>query len=77
MKVHTRNEASFNNFYLKTNLKKGIKSFGLSNPSLLQVLAIKIIMGKRDLIFQAQSGTGKTTAYIIGVCGSLRENTSM
>mmetsp|Transcript_6235 Transcript_6235/g.12387 ORF Transcript_6235/g.12387 Transcript_6235/m.12387 type:complete len:382 (-) Transcript_6235:809-1954(-) len=77
MQMGLNNTLSFGNFYLKENLKKGIKNFGLSRPSSLQILAIKIIMGKRDLIFQAQSGTGKTTAYIIGVCGLLREDMSI
>ncbi|AIB09660.1 translation initiation factor eIF-4A (nucleomorph) [Lotharella oceanica] len=76
METPAKNRKTFGNFYLKANLKKGIKNFGLSDPTPLQTLAIKIIMGKRDLIFQAQSGTGKTTAYVIGICGSLREDIS-
>jgi translation initiation factor 4A len=48
------------------NILRGIYSYGFERPSPIQKKAIMpIIMGK-DVIAQAQSGTGKTTAFGIG-----------
>jgi translation initiation factor 4A len=48
------------------NILRGIYSYGFERPSPIQKKAIKpIIMGK-DVIAQAQSGTGKTAAFGIG-----------
>ena len=51
---------------IETNLLRGIYSYGFEKPSPIQKKAIKpIIMGK-DIIAQAQSGTGKTATFTIG-----------
>ncbi|XP_077301408.1 uncharacterized protein LOC143921983 [Arctopsyche grandis] len=51
---------------LKSNLVKGIYSVGFENPSFIQKKAIPIIAEGNDLRAQAQSGTGKTGAFVIG-----------
>ena len=48
------------------NLLRGIFSYGFENPSPIQSKAIYPITCKRDIIAQAQSGTGKTGAFTIG-----------
>lgn len=48
------------------NLLRGIFSYGFENPSSIQAKAIYPIVCKRDIIAQAQSGTGKTGAFTIG-----------
>ena len=57
---------SFDYFDLNDNLLRGIYSYGFENPSDIQIKALPIINAKRDLIAQAQSGTGKTGAFTIG-----------
>ena len=57
---------SFDDFDLNDNLLRGIYSYGFENPSDIQCKALPIINSKRDLIAQAQSGTGKTGAFTIG-----------
>ena len=57
---------SFDDFDLNDNLLRGIYSYGFENPSDIQIKALPIINAKRDLIAQAQSGTGKTGAFTIG-----------
>ena len=57
---------SFDDFDLNDNLLRGIYSYGFENPSDIQCKALPIINAKRDLIAQAQSGTGKTGAFTIG-----------
>ena len=48
------------------NILRGIYSAGFERPSPIQKKAIKPIIDGRDLIAQAQSGTGKTAAFSIG-----------
>lgn len=51
---------------LKNKLLRGIYSFGFDTPSPIQKKAILPIMDGRDIIAQAQSGTGKTGAFCLG-----------
>jgi len=62
---------SFDDFDLNDNLLRGIYSYGFENPSDIQCKALPIINAKRDLIAQAQSGTGKTGAFTIGALNLL------
>ena len=56
---------------LKTDLLRGIYSYGFEKPSPIQCKAIKPIIMKKDIIAQAQSGTGKTAAFTIGALSVL------
>lgn len=49
-----------------TNLLRGIFAYGFEKPSPIQRKAIKPIIQKKDIIAQAQSGTGKTATFTIG-----------
>ncbi|GAF78551.1 unnamed protein product, partial [marine sediment metagenome] len=51
---------------LKTNLLRGIYAYGFENPSPIQKKAIIPLIKRRDVIAQAQSGTGKTGAFVVG-----------
>jgi len=51
---------------LDTNLLRGIFAYGFEKPSPIQRKAIKPIIQKKDIIAQAQSGTGKTATFTIG-----------
>ena len=48
------------------NILRGIYSSGFERPSPIQKKTIKPIIDGRDIIAQAQSGTGKTAAFSIG-----------
>jgi superfamily II DNA/RNA helicase len=50
---------------LKENLLRGIYSHGFENPSPIQKKGIIPILTGRDVIAQAQSGTGKTGAFSV------------
>eukprot|EP01062_Namystynia_karyoxenos_P013231 TRINITY_DN1476_c0_g1_i6.p1 TRINITY_DN1476_c0_g1~~TRINITY_DN1476_c0_g1_i6.p1 ORF type:complete len:372 (+),score=199.81 TRINITY_DN1476_c0_g1_i6:3-1118(+) len=52
---------------LHTNLLRGIYSYGFEKPSAIQQRAIIPFIKGGDLIAQAQSGTGKTGAFAIGL----------
>ena len=65
---------TFDDFDLKDNLLRGIYSHGFENPSDIQVKALPIINSKKDLLAQAQSGTGKTGAFSIGALNLVDES---
>jgi superfamily II DNA/RNA helicase len=51
---------------LNPKILRGIFSYGFENPSPIQQKAIKPLISGRDIIAQAQSGTGKTATFTIG-----------
>lgn len=56
---------------IEPNILRSIYSCGFENPSDIQKKAIKPIQDGVDLIAQAQSGTGKTGAYVVGALSRL------
>ena len=56
----------FDELQQKTTLLRGIYAYGFENPSPIQSKAIKPLMDGKDIIAQAQSGTGKTGCFTIG-----------
>jgi len=58
---------SFDDYDLNEQLLRGIYSYGFEKPSAIQQRAIKPVLDGRDTIGQAQSGTGKTATFVIGV----------
>jgi len=58
---------NFDDMGLKDALLRGIYSYGFEKPSAIQQRAIIPILKKRDVIAQAQSGTGKTATFAIGI----------
>ena len=66
MEKDKENNGSFEDLFLKENLLRGIYSYGFEVPSAIQSKAIPVIKSTKDVIAQAQSGTGKTGAFVIG-----------
>jgi translation initiation factor 4A len=62
VKIYT----SFDDMGLPDNLLRGIYSYGFEKPSRIQEKAIVPIRERKDILAQAQSGTGKTGAFTIG-----------
>jgi translation initiation factor 4A len=52
---------------LDPNLLRGIYGYGFDNPSIIQQRSILSLFDRKDMIAQAQSGTGKTGAFSVGV----------
>lgn len=59
---------------LRPELLRGIYAYGFEKPSAIQQRAIKPIIKGRDVIAQAQSGTGKTATFAIGILQSIDLN---
>jgi translation initiation factor 4A len=58
---------SFDDMGLKDELLRGIYAYGFEKPSAIQQRAIMPIVGGRDTIAQAQSGTGKTGTFAVSI----------
>jgi ATP-dependent RNA helicase RhlE len=58
---------TFQDFNFNETLFEGIQSMGYTTPTPIQGLAIPIILEGHDLIACAQTGTGKTAAYLLPV----------
>lgn len=53
---------------LREELLRGLYQYGFENPSAIQQRAVLPFINGRDVIAQAQSGTGKTSMIAISVC---------
>lgn len=58
---------NFNSFGLCDQVMDGIRSLGFEKPTPIQDQAIPVILEGRDLIGNAQTGTGKTAAFLLPV----------
>lgn len=56
---------------LREDLLRGIFAYGFEKPSAIQKRAIMPAIAGRDVIAQAQSGTGKTATFTISVLQQL------
>ena len=61
-----KNIETFDDMNLDDNLLRGILAHGFEHPSTIQKKAIMPIIECKDIIAQAQSGTGKTGTFVIG-----------
>ena len=62
---------NFEDMGLKDTILRGIYSYGFEKPSEIQKRGIVKIMEGKDIIAQAQSGTGKTATFTIGMLESM------
>lgn len=62
---------SWDDMNLKPDLLRGIYSYGFETPSEIQKKAILPMVHNHDIIAQAQSGSGKTGSFTIGVLQSI------
>lgn len=61
------NRVTFQDFNFDSSLVEGLLSMGYSKPTPIQEQAIPIILKGKDIIACAQTGTGKTAAYILPI----------
>ncbi len=57
-------------------LAKTLSTYGVVTPTPVQERAIPSIMAGKDIIAQAQTGTGKTLAFILPILEKINPNTS-
>ncbi|KAI6163113.1 P-loop containing nucleoside triphosphate hydrolase protein [Pisolithus thermaeus] len=63
--------STFDDLNLKEDLLRGIYAYNFEKPSAIQQRAILPITQGRDVIAQAQSGTGKTATFSISILQSI------
>ncbi|KAJ3556103.1 hypothetical protein NM688_g2208 [Phlebia brevispora] len=63
--------STFDDLGLKEDLLRGIYAYNFEKPSAIQQRAILPIIQGRDVIAQAQSGTGKTATFSISILQSI------
>jgi len=62
---------SWDELEIPTDLLRGIYGYGFERPSAIQKKAIMPMILKKDVIAQAQSGTGKTATFTIGALANV------
>ncbi|MGF7081352.1 DEAD/DEAH box helicase [Mucilaginibacter sp. UYCu711] len=58
---------TFQDFNFNEQLTEGITSMGYTTPTPIQGMAIPLILAGKDLIACAQTGTGKTAAFLLPI----------
>ncbi|WP_095274012.1 DEAD/DEAH box helicase [Helicobacter sp. 11S03491-1] len=67
-------ECSFEQLGLKSQVLKGVVEAGFTTPSPIQASAIPAVLKGRDVIAQAQTGTGKTAAFALPIIHMLKND---
>ena len=65
---------SFQDFGLIGAVERGVQSMGYVDPTPIQLRAIPLILGGRDVMGSAQTGTGKTAAFALPVLSLLKSH---
>jgi ATP-dependent RNA helicase RhlE len=65
---------TFHDFKLDSRLLEGLDAMGFSKPTPVQEMTIPIILQNEDIIACAQTGTGKTAAYILPILNKIIHN---
>jgi superfamily II DNA/RNA helicase len=63
---------SFDDFGFDDSLLRAVKACGFTTPTPVQAQAIPPVMAGRDLLASAQTGTGKTAAFLLPILHRLR-----
>jgi superfamily II DNA/RNA helicase len=64
----------FTVFNFESSLQEGLDAMGFEKPTPIQEKAIPVIIQNRDLIACAQTGTGKTAAFILPVLNKISKS---
>lgn len=67
---------SFQDFKFIPQLNEGLEMMGFTTPTPIQQQAIPLILDKHDMIACAQTGTGKTAAFVLPILHKLYGNQS-
>ena len=55
------------------NLTEKLNSMNITEPTKVQQKVIPILMERKNLVFQSETGTGKTFAYLLPLIKKLQE----
>lgn len=71
MSITKNKTLNFTDFNFESSLQEGLTSMGFNKPTPIQEQAIPIILSNKDLIGCAQTGTGKTAAFLLPILNKL------
>lgn len=63
---------TFNDLNINTPLRNAIEDLGLTEPTPIQAEALPVVMSGQDVVGIAQTGTGKTFAYLLPILRQLK-----
>lgn len=63
---------SFDQFNLKRQLKNAVDDLGFDTPTPIQAQSFSVVLSGKDLVGIAQTGTGKTLAYLLPLLEELQ-----
>src|SRR3546814_10635907 len=69
-------DITFSSFELHPSLLAGLDAAGFTRCTPIQALTLPITLPGRDVAGQAQTGTGKTLAFLVTVVNRSEEHTS-
>lgn len=69
-------QITFSDFNLAPSIIEGLDAMGFTEPTPVQVQTIPAIMSGKDLIASAQTGTGKTAAYVLPILHKISQQKS-
>jgi len=72
--VHYKSDRQFGDLPISANLKECLYKKGFSRPTEIQDKTLEALLEKRDLLGIAQTGTGKTGAFLIPIIEQLLHN---
>jgi len=64
---------TFNEFNLKKEILRRLEEIGFEKPSPIQEKAIPVVLEGRDVVAQAQTGTGKTAAFALPILSKMQK----
>ena len=64
---------NFETFNLHPEVMAGVRALGYTTPTPIQSQAIPLVMQGRDIIGLAQTGTGKTAAFVLPILNKLMD----
>jgi ATP-dependent RNA helicase RhlE len=67
---------NFNDFSFHPQINAGISTAGYSTPTPIQLQTIPPILNGKDLLGLAQTGTGKTAAFVLPILTAFDERTA-
>src|SRR5450432_2401610 len=72
--LHLKSRMLFKALGLSDEIVQGVQSMGYIDPTPIQLRAVPIVLGGRDLIGSAQTGTGKTAAFALPILTNLAKH---
>jgi ATP-dependent RNA helicase DeaD len=68
---------TFEDFELSPEIKEGVRAAGFKVPSPIQAQAIPAVLGGKDIVAQAHTGTGKTAAFGLPTMSKMDKNSGV